>query len=110
MATLYYDRDADLGLVQRRKVAIVGYGSQGRAHALNLRATGVDVRVGLHATSRSRDKAERAGFRVLSVAEAAREADLLMVLAPDQEQKAIYDRDILPSLTAGKALFFAHGF
>ncbi len=110
MATLYYDKDASLDLVRARKVAIVGYGSQGHAHALNLRDSGVDVRVGLQASSKSREKAQRAGLRVLSVAEAAREADLIMVLAPDQTQKEIYDRDLLPALSRGKALYFAHGF
>jgi ketol-acid reductoisomerase len=110
MAKLYYDKDATLDLVRARKVAIIGYGSQGHAHALNLRDSGVDVRVGLHAASKSRDKAQRAGLRVLSVAEAAREADLIMVLAPDQTQKEIYDSDLLPALARGKALYFAHGF
>jgi ketol-acid reductoisomerase len=110
MATVYYDRDADLGLIRGRKVAIIGYGSQGHAHALNLRDSGADVRVGLHAGSASRPKAERAGLRVLSVAEAAREADVIMILAPDQVQKAIYEADIAPHLAKGKALFFAHGF
>jgi ketol-acid reductoisomerase len=110
MATVYYDRDADPRLVRARKVAIVGYGSQGHAHALNLRDSGVDVRVGLHAGSRSRAKAEGAGFRVLGVSEACREADLTMVLAPDQTQKQIYEEEIRPHLGAGKALFFAHGF
>jgi ketol-acid reductoisomerase len=110
MATIYYDRDADLSLVKARKVAILGYGSQGHAHALNLRDSGVDVRVGLHAQSRSRDKAERAGLRVTSVSEAAREADLVMVLAPDQTQKAIYEAEVAPHLEPGDALFFAHGF
>ena len=110
MATLYYDKDANLDLIRARKVAIIGYGSQGHAHALNLRDSGVDVRVGLHEGARSRDKAQRAGLRVLSVAEAAREADLIMVLAPDQTQKEIYDRDLLPALSKGKALYFAHGF
>jgi ketol-acid reductoisomerase len=110
MAKLYYDKDATLDLVRARKVAIIGYGSQGHAHALNLRDSGVDVRVGLHAASKSRDKAQRAGLRVISVAEAAREADLIMVLAPDQTQKEIYDNDLLPALSRGKALYFAHGF
>jgi ketol-acid reductoisomerase len=110
MAVLYYEKDANLDLVRGRKVAIVGYGSQGHAHALNLRDSGVDVRVGLHAGSKSRDKAQRAGLRVLSVAEAAREADLIMVLAPDEKQKKIYETDIAPHLTRGKALYFAHGF
>ena len=110
MATIYYDKDANLDLVKAKKVAVIGYGSQGHAHALNLRDSGVDVRVGLRADSKSKPKAERAGLRVVTVAEAAREADLIMVLAPDQSQKQIYDKEIAPSLTKGKALFFAHGF
>ena len=110
MATLYYDKDANLELVRGRKVAIIGYGSQGHAHALNLRDSGVDVRVGLHEGSKSKDKAQRAGLRVVSVADAAREADLIMVLAPDEKQKKIYETELLPSLTKGKALYFAHGF
>ncbi len=109
-ATIYYDKDANLDLLKKRKVAIIGYGSQGHAHALNLRDSGVDVRVGLHAGSKSRAKAEGAGLRVVSVAEAAREADIIMVLAPDQTQKKIYDEDIAAGLTKGKALFFGHGF
>lgn len=109
-ATVFYDKDVNFELIQKRKVAIIGYGSQGHAHALNLRDSGVDVRIGLHAASKSKAKAEKAGLRVLSVADAAREADLIMVLAPDQTQKAIYDADIAPHLTKGKALFFAHGF
>ena len=110
MAVIHYDRDASLEPVRGRRVAIVGYGSQGHAHALNLRDSGVDVRDGLHAASRSRNKALGAGLRVLSVADAAREADLIMMLAPDQTQKKIYDEDIERHLTRGKALFFAHGF
>ena len=110
MATLYYDKDANLDLLRGRKVAVVGYGSQGHAHALNLRDSGVDVRVGLPADSKSRDKAQRAGLRVVTVAEAAREADLIMVLAPDEKQKKIFDDEILPALSKGKALYFAHGF
>jgi ketol-acid reductoisomerase len=110
MATIYYDKDANLDLLKRRKVAIVGYGSQGHAHALNLKDSGVDVRVGLKAGSASRKKAEGAGLRVTDVAEAAREADLVMVLAPDQTQRSIYEQEIRPGLGKGKALFFAHGF
>jgi ketol-acid reductoisomerase len=110
MATLFYDKDANPDIIRGRKVAIVGYGSQGHAHALNLKESGVDVRVGLHAASKSKDKAQKAGLRVLSVAEAAKEADVIMILAPDEAQKKIYNEDILPSLTKGKALFFAHGF
>src|SRR5207244_10936166 len=110
MAVIHYDGDASLEPVRGRRVAIVRYGSQGHAHALNLRDSGVDVRVGLHASSRSRAKAQGAGLRVLSVADAAREADLIMMLAPDQTQKQIYDNEIEKHLTRGKALFFAHGF
>jgi ketol-acid reductoisomerase len=110
MATIHYDRDTSLELIKARKVAIIGYGSQGHAHALNLKDSGVDVRVGLHAASKSRLKAQGAGLKVVSVAEAAKEADLIMVLAPDQTQKQLYDTEISPYLTAGKALFFAHGF
>ncbi|HEX4802855.1 MAG TPA: ketol-acid reductoisomerase [Myxococcaceae bacterium] len=110
MAAIYYDNHANLDRVRARKVAIIGYGSQGHAHALNLDNSGVDVRVGLHATSKSRDKAERAGLKVVSVAQAAREADLIMMLVPDHLQKEIYEGDIERQLTPGKALFFAHGF
>jgi ketol-acid reductoisomerase len=110
MATIYYDKDANLDLVKGKKVAIIGYGSQGHAHALNLRDSGVDVRIGLQQGSKSKAKAEGAGLKVTTVAQAAKEADLIMVLAPDQTQKKIYDEEILPSLTKGKALFFAHGF
>src|SRR3954469_5308847 len=110
MATIYTDKDATLDLVRGRKVAIVGYGSQGHAHALNLKDSGVDVRVGLPEASKSRPKAQAAGVRVVTVAEAAREADLFMVLAPDEKQRRIYEDEIAPHLSAGKALFFAHGF
>jgi ketol-acid reductoisomerase len=110
MATIYTDKDATLDLVRGRKVAVIGYGSQGHAHALNLKDSGVDVRVGLHAASQSRQKAQAAGVRVLSVAEAAHEADLIMVLTPDEKQRKIYEEEIAPNLSAGKALFFAHGF
>ncbi len=110
MPTLYYANDADHGLIAGRKVAIIGYGSQGHAHALNLRDSGVDVRVGLREGSSSRGKAEAAGLRVLSPAEAATEADLIMMLVPDTEQARIYDADIAPNLQPGDALFFAHGF
>jgi ketol-acid reductoisomerase len=110
MATVYYTKDADPGLIAGRKVAIVGYGSQGHAHALNLRDSGVDVRVGLRKGSASAAKAEAAGLRVTTVDQAAEEADLIMVLAPDTEQQAIYDQAIAPHLKPGDALFFAHGF
>jgi ketol-acid reductoisomerase len=110
MATIYYDKDANLDLLKKRKVAVIGYGSQGHAHALNLRDSGVDVRVGLGEGSRSKAKAEGAGLRVVSVSEAAREADVVMVLIPDQTQKRVYDAEIAPHMTKGKALLFAHGF
>ena len=110
MATMYYEKDADPTLIQGRKVAILGYGSQGHAHSQNLLESGVDVRVGLREGSSSRRKAEEAGLRVTSLADAAAEADVIMVLIPDQTQKKVYDEEIAPSLTKGKALFFAHGF
>src|ERR1700749_3117412 len=99
MAILYYDKDASLQPIHKRKVAIIGYGSQGHAHALNLKESGVDVRIGLHAAARSREKAEKAGLRVLPVSEAAREADLVMILAPDEKQKRIYDEEIAPHMS-----------
>ncbi|MBI3734334.1 MAG: ketol-acid reductoisomerase [Chloroflexi bacterium] len=110
MAKIYYDDDADLGLLQGKKIAIIGYGSQGHAHALNLRDSGADVRVGLHAASRSRAKAEAEGLRVLTVAEATREADTVMMLVPDQVCAPIYRESVAPQLGAGKTLMFAHGF
>ena len=110
MAKLFYDKDADLEPIRATKVAIVGYGSQGHAHALNLRDSGVTVRVGLPPGSRSRAKAEAAGLTVASVAEVAAWADAIMLLAPDTAQPRIYAEDIAPGLAPGKALFFAHGF
>jgi ketol-acid reductoisomerase len=110
MAVIHYDTDADLALIRTRKVAIIGYGSQGHAHALNLHDSGVDVRVGLHGTSASAAKARAAGLRVLSIAEAAAEADVIMLLVPDTTQGEIYTRDIAPHLKAGTMLMFAHGF
>jgi ketol-acid reductoisomerase len=107
---IFYDDDADLGVVQGRKVAVIGYGSQGHAHALSLRDSGVDVRIGLPQGSKSRAKAEEEGLRVLTPSEAAAEADLIMILAPDTKQKKIYDEDIAPNLSKGDALFFGHGF
>jgi ketol-acid reductoisomerase len=109
-AEVYYDDDADLSLIQAKKVAILGYGSQGHAHALNLRDSGVDVRVGLPEGSKSRPKAEEQGLRVLTPAEASAEADVIMVLAPDTVQRKLYATDIEPNLTAGKTLMFSHGF
>ncbi len=110
MATLYYEKDADPSLIGNRKVAVIGYGSQGHAHALNLSESGVDVRVALREGSSSRQKAEEAGLRVLSVADATAEADVIMILLPDTEQAAVYEAEIAPHLKAGDALFFAHGF
>jgi ketol-acid reductoisomerase len=110
MAKLYYESDADPSLIQGRKVAVIGYGSQGHAHALNLAESGVDVRVGLRAGSASTPKAEEAGLRVLPVADAAAEADLIMILLPDTEQKSVYDAEIAPHLNEGDAVLFAHGF
>ena len=110
MATLYYEKDADASLIGNRKVAVIGYGSQGHAHALNLSESGVDVRVALRPGSSSRTKAEEAGLRVMSIDEASAEADVIMVLLPDTEQAAVYESEIAPHLRAGDALFFAHGF
>jgi ketol-acid reductoisomerase len=110
MANVYYEKDADRSLIAGRKVAVIGYGSQGHAHALNLKESGVDVRVGLREGSSSVAKAEAAGLRVLPVAEAAAEADLIMLLGPDTEHKAIYTEHIEPHLNDGDALFVAHGF
>ena len=110
MATMFYDTDADIELIRSRKVAVIGYGSQGHAHALNLQDSGVDVVVGLQAGSKSVEKAKAAGLRVMSVAEASAWADVIMVLIPDQHQARVYRSDIAPHLTAGKMLMFAHGF
>jgi ketol-acid reductoisomerase len=110
MANIFYDADADLGLIRTRKVAIIGYGSQGHAHALNLRDSGVDVRVGLPAQSRSRAKAEAAGFTVEAPKAAAAWADAIMVLAPDTKQPRLWKEEIAPSLKPGKLVLFAHGF
>ena len=110
MTQIHYDKDADLDLIRRRRVAVLGYGSQGHAHALNLRDSGVDVRVGLPATSGSRTKATAAGLTVLEPAAVCQWADLIMVLVPDTVQAALYKDAIRPHLTAGKTLMFAHGF
>ncbi|MCS7480174.1 ketol-acid reductoisomerase [Umezawaea endophytica] len=107
---IFYDDDADLSIIQGRKVAVIGYGSQGHAHALSLRDSGVDVRIGLLETSKSRAKAEEEGLRVLTPAEASAEADLIMILAPDTAQRHIYAKDIAPNLKDGDAIFFGHGF
>ena len=110
MANVLYERDADAALIAGRKVAIIGYGSQGHAHALNLRDSGVDVRVGLREGSSSKAKAVSAGLTVAPIDRAAEEADLVMMLAPDTEQQGIYQSLIEPHLNPGNALFFAHGF
>ena len=110
MAELFYDDDADLSIISGRKVAVIGYGSQGHAHALNLRDSGVDVRVGLREGSPSRAKAQDQGLRVVSVPEAVQEADVIVVLAPDQVQRHVYREDIAPYLKPGAALVFGHGF
>src|SRR5664279_4799016 len=107
---IFYDDDADLSVVQGRKVAVLGYGSQGHAHALSLRDSGADVRVGLPVGSRSRAKAEDEGLRVLTPDEASAEADLIMVLAPDPAQRKLYSESIEPNLNDGDAIFFGHGF
>jgi ketol-acid reductoisomerase len=110
MATIYYDKDADLALIRAKKVAVIGYGSQGHAHSLNLKDSGVDVRVGLAASSTSRAKAEAAGLTVGSVAEVSAWADVIMILAPDTKQPKIYADSIAPHLGKGKTLMFGHGF
>ena len=106
---LLYDADADLSLIQGRKVAIIGYGSQGHAHAQNLRDSGVEVVIGLRDGSKSAEKAKEAGFDVKTNADAAAWADVIMLLAPDTSQKSIYENDIEPNLKDGDALFFGHG-
>src|SRR3954464_10603675 len=110
MANVYYEKDADASLVGARKVAIIGYGSQGHAHALNLKDSGVDVRVGLREGSSSKAKAEAVGLRVVPVDQAAAEADLIMMLLPDTEQRDVYEQSVAPNLNGGDAIFFAHGF
>ena len=109
-ATVYYDADASLDRIADKAIAIIGYGSQGHAHALNLRDSGLDVRVGLPAGSRSRTKACAAGVRVMTPGEATREADMIMVLVPDTSQAELYETELAPALTPGKTLMFAHGF
>ena len=109
-ATIYYDDDADLSLLQGKTVAVLGYGSQGHAHARNLQESGVEVVVGLREGSSSWAKAEEAGLRVLATADAVKAADIVMVLLPDTEQARVYREDIAPNLEPGNALAFAHGF
>ena len=108
--TVYYAEDADPSIIRSKKVAVIGYGSQGHAHALNLKESGVDVAVGLREESSSAAKADAAGLSVMSIGEAAAWADVIMLLAPDTEQKRIYDEHIAEHMTDGKALAFAHGF
>ena len=110
MATIYYDKDADTSIIKRKKVAIIGYGSQGHAHAQNLKDNGVNVIVGLHEGSKSIDKAKKDGLEVMTVSEASKWADLIMLLAPDTVQPKIYSENIEPNLTDGKTLMFGHGF
>ena len=110
MAKVYHDDAADLSHILGKKVAIIGYGSQGHAHALNLAANGVEVRIGLHANSKSREKARHAGLKVGSVAEVTAWADVVMILTPDTSQPEIYKQQIAPNLKPGSMLMFAHGF
>src|SRR4030065_371592 len=107
---VYYDKDADISIIKGKKVAIVGYGSQGHAHALNLKDSGVSVTVALRDGSPSATKAKNAGLGVKNVADAVKEADLVMLLAPDEHQRKIYETDIAPNLKKGATLAFAHGF
>jgi ketol-acid reductoisomerase len=110
MAKIYYENQADLGLLKGKKVAIIGYGSQGHAHALNLQDSGVDVRVGLYQGSKSWPKAEADGLRVVTSAQAAAEADFIMMVLPDPVQGKVYEEEIAPNLKPGDTLMFAHGF
>ena len=110
MADMFYADDADLSIIQGKKVAVIGYGSQGHAHALNLRDSGVDVRIGLAEGSKSKQKAENEGLTVLSVADAVKEADVVVILTPDQVQRTVYANDIKPNLKPGTTLLFGHGF
>ena len=110
MTNLYYDDDADLAVLSDKTVAIIGYGSQGHAHALSLRDSGVDVVVGLKESSSSRAKAQEQGLKVATVAKAAASADIVMMLVPDQHQADVYTTDVAPNLQPGNAVFFSHGF
>ena len=110
MAEMFYDDDADLSLIQGKKVAVIGYGSQGHAHSLSLRDSGVDVRIGLQPGSKSRAKAEAEGLKVMTPAEAAAQADVVVILAPDQHQRKLYADEIEPNLQPGNSLVFGHGF
>ena len=108
-ARIYYDQDADLGLLRGKKVAIIGYGSQGHAHALNLKDSGQDVVVGLYKGSKSWAKAEQEGLKVMTVADAAQAGDIIMILLPDQTQRQVYEESIKDVLVKGKTLMFATG-
>ena len=108
--TIYHEQDANPELIQGKKIAVIGYGSQGHAHALNMKDSGCDVRVGLREGSKSWQAAEEAGLKVMTVADAAKEADLIMILAPDEKQAEIYEQSIAPNLNSGDTLAFAHGF
>jgi ketol-acid reductoisomerase len=110
MAKLFYGKDCDIAAIQGRTVAVIGYGSQGHAHALNMKDSGLDVVVGLYAGSPSWARAEAAGLKVMTAADAAKKADVVMMLVNDEKQPALYEKDILPGLTSGKYLAFAHGF
>ena len=110
MAKIFYAKDCNLDYLKKKTVAIIGYGSQGHAHALNLKDSGINVVVGLYPGSKSKARAEQAGLTVLPTSEAAKKADVIMMLTPDEKQAKIYREDILPNLTEGKALAFAHGF
>ena len=110
MAKTYHDQDADLSLIQQKKVAVIGYGSQGHAHALNLKDSGVEVRVGLPATSKSVEKAKKAGLQVTSVSDAAAWGDVIMILTPDHSQGETYAKEIAPHMKKGKTIMFGHGF
>jgi len=110
MTEIFYDKDADLSIIQGKRVAVIGYGSQGHAHALNLRDSGVEVKIGLKPDSKSVAKAKEAGFEVLTAAEAAKWGDVIVILAPDQHQRGLYAADIKDNLEEGNALLFGHGF
>ena len=110
MAKMFYEKDTNLGLLQGKKVAVIGFGSQGHAHALNLHESGVDVVVGLYEGSKSWDKVKEAGVEVATTAEAAKKADIIMILVPDEKQAKLYREEIAPYLEEGNALVFAHGF
>src|SRR6201988_3385619 len=107
---VYYDQDADLNLLRGKKIAIIGYGSQGHAHALNLRDSGLDVIVGVYEGSKSWKKAEAAGLKVMTVSDAAKAAEVVMILVSDHIQADLYNNDVAPHMTKGKMFMFAHGF